>query len=106
MELAFDMGPGAWILVLGAGAAFGLVAQLIDNGMSLMGWFVDTIAFAAGAAFASEVIVAFRTTGPVWDNLALVPALAGGLVVGVLVEALIRMIAGGITRSSHGPMSA
>lgn len=106
MELAFDMGLGAWVLVIGAGLAFGLVAQLVDDGMSLIGWFIDAVAFVFGAVLASEVITAFRTAGPVWDNVALVPALVGGLVFGLVAEALVRLIGGGVVRGSHGPMSA
>ena len=106
MELAFDMGPGAWILVVGAAAAFGLVAQLVDDGMSLIGWFIDAVAFAAGAVFASEVVTSFRTVEPIWDSLALIPALAGGVLIGLVAEVIVRIIAGGVSRSSHGPMSA
>ena len=106
MELTYDLGFGAFALVVGAGVAFGLVAQLVDGGMSLLGWLVDAVAFTAGAVFAAEFITAFRTVEPVWDNLALLPALFGGLIVGVVVEFLVRLAAGGTSRSSHGPMSA
>lgn len=106
MELAFDLGLGAWFLVVGAGAAFALIAQLVDDGMSLAGWLIDAVAFVAGAVFASEVLTAFRATGPVWDNLALIPALVGGIVLGLVAEALVRIIAGGVIHGSHGPMSA
>jgi hypothetical protein len=34
----------------------------------------------------SEFIVATQATGPMWDGLAVVPALVGGLIVGLIVE--------------------
>ena len=43
---------------------------------------MDSVAAAIGALVASEFIVAWQALGPVVDGLALVPALAGGLVVG------------------------
>jgi hypothetical protein len=42
--------------------------------------------------------------GPVVDGLALVPALAGGLVVGLVVEFATRYVTGG--HYTHGAMSA
>jgi hypothetical protein len=41
----------------------------------------------------------------VWDGLALVPALIGGLIVGVIVELATRYATGG-TYAAHRPMSA
>jgi hypothetical protein len=53
---------------------------------------------------ASEFIVAWRTFEPVWDGLALVPALLGGLVVGIIVEVATRRLTGGTY--SGRPMAA
>ena len=106
MELAVNMGVGAWALVIIAAVAFGLVAQFIGEARTGFEWVVDAIAFGIGAVVASEFIVAWRATGPVWDEMALVPALAGGLVLGVVVELITRLVTGGTYRSSHGPMSA
>ena len=36
-----------------------------------------------------------QTYGPVWDGLALVPALAGGLIVGLIVELSTRYVTHG-----------
>jgi hypothetical protein len=44
---------------------------------------------------ASEFIISLRTFEPVWDGLALVPALIGGLVVGLVVEVATRYMTGG-----------
>ena len=78
-----------------AAVLFGLAAQLIGEARSGYEWLVDAIAFGIGALVASEFIVEARTFEPVWEGLALVPALVGGLVVGGVVEVATRMLTGG-----------
>jgi hypothetical protein len=58
-------------------------------------WLVDAIAAGVGAIVASEFIVAWQAYGPMFDGLAIVPALAGGLVVGTIVEVATRLATGG-----------
>jgi hypothetical protein len=53
---------------------------------------------------ASEFVIDWRAFGPVWDGLALAPALIGGLVLGVVVEVATRLVTGG--SYLHRPMSA
>jgi len=106
MELELNMGVGAWALVIIAAVAFGLVAQFIGEARTGFEWFVDAIAFGIGAVVASEFVIAWQAVGPVWDEMALVPALLGGLVLGVVVELITRLVTGGTYRSSQGPMSA
>jgi hypothetical protein len=48
-----------------------------------------------GALVASEFIVAWRTVEPVFDGLALVPALLGGLLLGIVVAVAMRRLTGG-----------
>ena len=55
----------------------------------------DAIGFGVGALVASEFIVALQAGRIVFDGLALVPALAGGLVLGVFVEVATRYLTGG-----------
>ena len=74
--------------------------QLIGETRTGYEWLIDAIAAGIGALFASEFIVAFQATGPVFDGLALVPALVGGLVVGLIVEIATRYLTGG--RYTHG----
>ncbi len=104
MEFAIGLGLwGAAALIVGA-LVFGIAAQLIGEAGTGYEWLVDSIAAGIGALVASEFIVAFQTAGPVWDGLALVPALLGGVVVGVVVEVVTRSATGGTY--SGRPMSA
>ena len=95
MELAIDLGIGAWVLVIAGALAFGIIAQYIGETRTGFEWAVDAIGAGIGAVVASEAIVALQSTGPVWDGLALVPALIGGLVLGTLVELATRYVTHG-----------
>jgi uncharacterized membrane protein YeaQ/YmgE (transglycosylase-associated protein family) len=95
MEFTIDFGIGAGVLVLAGALFFGIIAQFIGEPRTGFEWLVDAIGFAIGAVVASEFIVALQSSGPVWDGLALVPALIGGLVLGTAVELATRYITGG-----------
>lgn len=104
MELTITLGIGGAILLIVGALAFGGVAQLIGEARTGFEWLVVAIAAGVGALVASEFIVMWQAAGPVWDGLALVPALIGGLVVGSIAEVATRRVTGG---SYHGqPMSA
>ena len=95
MELTFALGLGGWILLIVASLIFGGLAQMIGEVRTGVEWLVDAVAFGIGALIGSEFIVATQAYGPVWDGLALVPALVGGLIVGVIVELSTRYITHG-----------
>jgi uncharacterized membrane protein YeaQ/YmgE (transglycosylase-associated protein family) len=104
MEFAIDLGfGGAAVLVVGA-LVFGVIAQFLGETKTGYEWLVDSIALGIGALVASEFIIGWQAFEPVFDGLALVPALIGGLVVGLVVEVATRYMTGG-TYTGH-PMSA
>lgn len=105
MELAITLGFGGWLLLILGAVVFGVVAQFIGEANTGYEWLVDGIAAAFGAIIASEFIVGLQAFAPVWDGLALVPALVGGVVLGGIVELVTRFATGG-TYSAHRPMSA
>lgn len=105
MDLTITLGlAGGVVLIVGA-LVFGVVAQLVGETRTGYEWLVDAIAAGIGALVASEFIIDLRATGPVWDGLALVPALVAGVVVGLVVEIVTRFATGG-TYSAGRPMSA
>jgi hypothetical protein len=104
VELAITIGLGGWILLVAAALVFGVAAQLIGEARAGYEWFVDAIAFGIGAIVASEFIVALQAVEPVWDGLALVPALVGGLLFGTIVEVVTRNVTHGTY--AHRPASA
>ena len=104
MELSIGLGLAGWLVLIVGAALFGVAAQLIGDTRNAYEWVVDGIAAGIGALVASEFIVAWQATGPVFDGLAIVPAVVGGLVVGTLVAVATRWLThGGYT---HGAMSA
>lgn len=104
MEFAIGLGLGGWIVLIVGALMFGAVAQLIGETRTGYEWLVDGVAAGIGAVAASEFIVNARTFEPVWDGLAIVPALIGGIVVGLVVELVTRYATGGTYASR--PVSA
>ena len=104
MEFVIEMGVGgAAVLVIGA-VVFGVVAQFVGEARTGYEWLVDAIGAGIGALVASEFIIGWQAFAPVFDGLALLPALVGGLVVGLVVEVATRFLTGG-TYTGH-PISA
>ena len=104
MDLAINLGWGGAVLLLVGAVIIGVVAQFIGETRTGYEWIAVAIAAGIGALVASEFIVAWRTVDPVWDGLALIPAVIGGLVVGVVIDAATRFATGGTYL--HGPMAA
>ena len=104
MEFAISLGVGGWAILIVGALVFGAVAQFVGETRTGYEWLVDAIAAAIGALVASEFIVSWRTFEPTVDGLALVPALIGGLVVGLVVEVATRFMTGGTYTGR--PMSA
>jgi len=103
MEIAVALGLGGWIALIAGALVFGVIAQLVGETRTNYEWLVDGLAAFAGGFVASEFLVAWRTVEPVWDGLALIPALIGGLVVGIAVELITRLATGG--RYTNRPMT-
>lgn len=104
MELIIALGLGGWAILIVGSLIFGGAAQIIGETRTGYEWLVDAVAAGIGALIASEFIIAWQAMGPVVDGLALVPALAGGLVVGLVVEFATRYLTGG--HYTHRAMSA
>ena len=104
MDLTISIGPGGWVVVILASIVFGVVAQYIGDARTGFEWFIDALAFGIGAVVGSELFVGMRAFEPVYDGLALVPALVGGLILGGVVEVITRFLTGGHYRGQ--PMSA
>ena len=104
MEFAIGLGLGGWVILIVGALAFGVIAQFVGEARAGYDRLIDAIAAGIGALFASEFIVAWRTFEPTWDGLALLPALLGGIVVGLVVEVATRYLTGGTY--SGRPLSA
>lgn len=104
MDLTTDIGVLA-IGTLAIGAiVLGIVLQLIGDVRFGYEWIATAVAAFAGGFVASEWITAWRTVEPVWDGMALVPAIGVALVVGVIVDAIIRYSTHG-SYTHHAPVA-
>jgi uncharacterized membrane protein YeaQ/YmgE (transglycosylase-associated protein family) len=106
MEFAISLGIGGWILVIVGAVVFGLVAQFVGEAKTGWEWLADAVAVGFGAIVASEFVISWQAIEPVWDGLAIVPALIGGIVLGLVVEVVTRLATGGTYTTHHPPMSA
>jgi hypothetical protein len=95
MEFTLGLNLGGWVLAIAGALVFGAIVQFIGDVRLGYEWLIGAVAFFVGAIIASEFITAWRTFEPVWEGLALVPALAGGLVVGIAVDVVTRLSTGG-----------
>jgi uncharacterized membrane protein YeaQ/YmgE (transglycosylase-associated protein family) len=78
MDFAISLGLGGWLVLIVGAVVFGVVAQNVGEARMGYEWLVDAIAAGIGALVASEFVIAWRAFEPVFDGLALVPALLGG----------------------------
>jgi len=95
MELAIALGVGGWLVLLAGALLFGVVAQFIGETRTGYEWLVDAIAALVGGLIASEFVISLQAYEPVFDGLALLPALLGGLALGVIIEVATRVLTGG-----------
>jgi hypothetical protein len=100
MEFAISMGIWGGVLLIVAALAFGVVAPFVGHATTGFEWLADALGFGLGALVASEFVIGWQAFEPVWDGLALIPALVGGLVVGLVVEVVTRYATGG-TYTGH-----
>lgn len=90
MEFTTDIGAAAIVSLAVGSIALGVVLHLIGDVEFGYEWVVTAVAAFAGGFIASEWITSFRTVEPVWDGMAVVPAIAGALIVGIVVDAIVR----------------
>ena len=103
MEFAITLGIVGWLVLVVGALVFGAIAQYVGEAQARFEWVGDAIGFGIGALVASEFIVALQTVEPVFDGLALAPALVGGLVLGVVVAVATRYLTG--RTHSHQPVT-
>jgi uncharacterized membrane protein YeaQ/YmgE (transglycosylase-associated protein family) len=104
VEFTTDITLVGWALLIGGSLVFRVIVQFVGRTETGWEWLVGAIAAFVGAVFASELVTAWTTIEPIWEGVALLPALVGGLVVGILVDLGTRFVTGG--SPFHRPMAA
>jgi len=94
MEFTYEIGwLGLALLVIGA-LAIGLAFQFVGRGAATYEWVGTSIAAFLGGFVASELFVSLRDWQPVYEGVALLPALVGGVAVGGIVAFTLRVLFG------------
>jgi uncharacterized membrane protein YeaQ/YmgE (transglycosylase-associated protein family) len=101
--VGWNLGIGAWAalaLVVG-GLLLGLLAQSIGEVVAGYEWSLTAVAGIVGGWLGSEAFGSASTWGPEWDGLFIVPAIIGGVVLGVVIDLIARWITGGSLIGHH-----
>jgi uncharacterized membrane protein YeaQ/YmgE (transglycosylase-associated protein family) len=100
MDLSFDITAlGIVVMVIGA-VVYGLALALVGEVRIGYEWLLTALAAFLGAFVASEYLT-LQSFAPVWEGIALVPAVIGGAVTGLVVDLITRFASGGSL--THGP---
>lgn len=96
--MQYDLGFQGLGLLVVFSLGFGAVAQLVARPATRWLWLFGAAGWFLGGLFASEVLYATATTDeiqPIIDGLALDESLLGGLILGLVVVVMTRLLAGG-----------
>lgn len=101
----FDWNVGmsgiAVILLIAGALVLGAVPLFVGEPKTGYEWLVSAAAVLVGGWLGSEAFGSLSTFGPAFDGLYLVTALIGGIVLGVVVDAVVRYMTGG--SYTHAP---
>ena len=97
--MQFDMGIGAFAVVIVTALVLGFLVQAYLRPKTPYEWLITGVGVAVGGWLASEItwtqlFTRLPDLGPQFDGLLIVPALIGGLVIGALFEGLARAVEG------------
>ena len=95
--MQFDMGIGAFSVVIVAALIFGVLVQMYLKPKSAYEWLITAAGAGIGAWLASEIVwtnlfSGLTDLGPQWDGLLIIPAVIGGLVIGAVFELVARTV--------------
>ena len=95
--MQFDLGLQGLGYLVGMSLVFGVVAQLVLRGGTRWLWLIAATGWFIGGLVASEVVWGSATVDeiqPIVDGLALDESMLGGLIVGVAVAVVTRLLTG------------
>jgi len=92
MEFTFDIGLWGLVALTVGSVLFGIGVQLLGNPHFGYEWIVTALVAGIGAFVASEFVVGFQTWEPLFDGLAVVPAVIVGVVAGLIAAGATRFM--------------
>jgi hypothetical protein len=109
MSFSVDMGPAGIVAFAIAAMLLGIGSQALGEGPVPHEWLVAAAGALVGGLLTSEWLALGRTIAPVWDGVAVVPALAGGLCMTGVANVAWRTVHHGLaarTAARHGVVPA
>lgn len=103
MDLSFDITALGLVAIAAASVLYGLALAVVGDGGVGYEWLLTAIATFVGAFIGSEYL-GLTSYAPIWEGIALVPAVLGGAVTGFVVALVTRYAGGGSL--THGPRPA
>jgi hypothetical protein len=93
----WNVGMTAWaVIVLIAGAVvIGLVLQYVGDVTNGYEWSIAGLGAIVGGWLGSEALGSLSTWGPEWEGMFVLPALIGAVIVGFVVDLVVRYATGG-----------
>ena len=92
MDLSFSIGVWGVLALIAGAVVFGVLVQLLGTPSFGYEWVATAVAAFIGGFAASEFIVDIRALEPVFDGLAILPAIIGGIFLGSVVAAGARFL--------------
>jgi len=83
------------LLLVGGALILGVIAQFIGETRTGYEWLIAAIAVLVGGWLGSEAFGTLSTWGPAVESLYVLPALIGGVVLGGVVDTIVRTTTGG-----------
>lgn len=95
--IGWNVGMTAWaVIVLIAGAVvIGLVLQYIGDVTNGYEWSIAGLGAIVGGWLGSEALGTLSAWGPEWEGMFVLPALIGAVIVGFVVDLVVRYATGG-----------
>jgi hypothetical protein len=94
----------AGFVLVGGALLIGVIAQFIGDVKVAYHWAVVALAALVGGWLGSEALGTFSTWGPEFEGLFIAPALLGGLILGTIVDVLLRYSVEGGYRQHPEPI--
>lgn len=94
MTFSIDIGNAALATLVVGGLLFGIMLELVGREEFGAEWLITGLAAMLGGLVASEA-GPFARIAPVWDGMAVLPAIAGLVLMGAIVDALVRVLTHG-----------
>lgn len=95
--LGWDVGMTGWavLALIAAAVIIGVVLQYIGDVTNGYEWSVAGLAAIVGGWLGSEALAGLSTWGIEWEGMFIFPALIGAVVLGFVVDLVVRYATGG-----------